>query len=199
MYGRTRPASRRVGGTTKDAIAAAPPPIAAAATSTSDVHRATLRLGNTRSSPCSPAESTEHDDTDRRQRGGEQHGHHAAARAVEVPECAGSGSERDEHEPRHHDDRTRVDAHLEPFGLELVEQLQILGRRVDEVFEDRADDAPAALVGEDQHFEHAVARRVGELLLHDLERGPGSDDTRELREAGERVAEGRRAARRAAR
>ena len=95
-----------------------------------------------------------------------------APAAVEVAERAVAHREEHEHEPRQHDDRPCVDAHLEALGVELVEQLQVLRRRVDEVFEDRPHDPATAFVREHEHFEDAVARRVGELVLHDLERGP---------------------------
>jgi hypothetical protein len=57
---------------------------------------------------------------------------------------------------------------------------------VHEVVEDAADDGIASLGCEQQHFEHAIARGVCELLLDELERRTGAQDGREFREPRER-------------
>src|SRR5439155_21348186 len=75
-------------------------------------------------------------DADRGEDAGDDECQHAAARPVEVAECAGARSECDEDQPRQHDDGLGVDAHLETLGFELVEQLEITRGCVDEVMED---------------------------------------------------------------
>ena len=56
--------------------------------------------------------------------------------------------------------------------------------------------AAATLVGEHEHLDDPVTRRVGELALHDLERGNGPEHAGLEREPGERVAERDRPGRR---
>ena len=142
------------------------------------------------------AEPTEEEHADRGEAGGHDERHEPTARSVEVAERSGARGQRDEHEPRQHDDRARVDAHLEPFGLERVQQLEVAGRGVDEIFEDVADDRTAALVREEQHLEHPIAGRIRELLLDQLQRGTRAEHARQLGKAGERLAQRNRPGRR---
>src|SRR5438477_531919 len=81
--------------------------------------------------------------------------------------------------------RASVDPHLESLGLEGVEKLEVARRRIDEILEDAPDDRPATLVREKQHFEHAVAGRICELFLHELQRRSGTENARELGKARE--------------
>jgi hypothetical protein len=112
-------------------------------------------------------------------------------RLVERAKRPRAQGQRQEDEPGQREHGTRVDLHLEPFGLDLVEHLQVFGRYDDEVIEDLLDDLPATLVREHEDLEHAVARGVGELLLDDFQRARGSQHPREVREARERDLERR--------
>src|SRR5258708_25114142 len=129
------------------------------------------------------SEAPENYDADRGEHAGDYERYDSSARPVEVSERARACGERDENQPRKHDNGFGVDPHLEALGLELVEQLEIARGRVDEIVENVPDDRPAALLSEDQDLEHAIARRIGQILLHQLQRRTSSQHARQLREA----------------
>ncbi len=97
--------------------------------------------------------------------------------------------QRDQDEPRQHENRTRVDPHLESLGLDLVEHLQVLRGRGDEILQDLLHDLTAAIRSEDQHLDDAVARGIGEFLTNHFEGRNGSEHSRVRLEAYERGAQ----------
>jgi hypothetical protein len=135
------------------------------------------------------SEPAEQEHADRGEAGGDDQRQQATTGPVEIAERTRTSGQRDEHEPRQDHDRARVDPHLQTFGFESIQQLEVAGRAIDEIFENVPHDRTAALVRKQEHLEHAVAGRVRELFLHQLQRGPGTEHARQFGKARKRLAQ----------
>ena len=113
----------------------------------------------------------------------DQHGEPAGWRAVEGDVALGDGGQEEQKQPGGSHHHPALQPLLEVGGADPLLSGEVGDGGIDEVAQHVLDQVSTVLVGQDEHFDHLVRGRVGQLLLDHLERRDHPEHARLEREA----------------